>query len=83
MNPWLLAAAAIVASFSAPALVIARGGLVDCVVGLELIGVGITVVLLLLAAGDADPSLTDPAVVLAFLSFGAGLVYARLFERRI
>lgn len=82
MNAFLIAATALVASLILPVLLIWRGQVIDAVIGLELIGVTVSAALLLLAAGDADSSLADPALVLAFLSFGGSLVYVHYFQER-
>lgn len=82
MNPFLATAAALLASLILPLLLIARGGLVDALVALELMGVTIAAALLLFAAGDAESSLADPALVLAFLSFGGSLVYVHYVQER-
>ena len=82
MNAFLIAATALVASLILPVLLIWRGQLIDAVIGLELVGVTVSAALLLLAAGDADSSLADPALVLAFLSFGGSLVYVHYFQER-
>lgn len=76
MNAFLIAATVLVASLVVPLILIGWGKLVDALIAFELVGVTVTAVLLLLAAGNADSALADPALVLAFLSFGGGLVYA-------
>jgi multisubunit Na+/H+ antiporter MnhF subunit len=83
VTPFLIAATALVASLILPLLLIVRGGLVDAVIALELAGVTVTLLMLLFAAGDADSSLADPAVVLAFLTFGGSLVYVHYVEERV
>ena len=83
MNAFTLSATVLAGSLIAPLLLIARGNLVDSVIALSYIGVVATVLLLLLAAIDSDSALADPALVLAFLSFGSGLVYLHFFERRL
>ena len=81
MNPWTLAAAILVALTVPPLALMVRGRVMDAVVGLELIGVLLIWALLLLAVGDSDPALSDPALVLAFLSLGSAIVFVRYFER--
>lgn len=88
MNAFFIAAAVLVASLTVPLLLIGRGRLIDALIAFELVGVTVTAVLLLLAAGDADsaladPALADPALVLAFLAFGGGLVYVHYAEGRM
>lgn len=83
MNAFFIAAAVLVASLTVPLLLIGRGRLIDALIAFELVGVTVTAVLLLLAAGDADSALADPALVLAFLAFGGGLVYVHYAEGRM
>lgn len=83
MTAFFVAGTALLASMILPLALIVRGRLVDAVIGLELVGVTVTLLLLLLAAGDADASLADPAVVLAFLTFGGSLVYLHYVEERV
>lgn len=82
MNAFLIAATALVASLTLPIVLMIRAGIIDALVALELVGVTITAALLLFAAGDADSALADPAVVLAFLTFGGSLVYVHYFQER-
>ena len=81
MNPWLVAAAIMLGGLGCELGVIATRSALDGVVALELTGVVVVQVLLLLAAGLDDASFADLGVVLAFLSFGGGLVFVRFMER--
>jgi multicomponent Na+:H+ antiporter subunit F len=64
-------------------LVTARGGSVDRLVGLEVLGVVSTVVLLLLADAFGRSVYMDVALVLALLSFAGSLVFARFLGRSL
>lgn len=82
MTAFFVAGTALLASMILPLLMIVRGGLADAVIAFELVGVTVTLLLLLFAAGDADSALADPAVVLAFLTFGGSLVYVHYIAER-
>lgn len=82
MNAFFIAATVLVASLVLPLILIGRGGIVDALIALELVGVTVTAALLLFAGGDADSALADPALVLAFLSFAGSFVYLHYFQER-
>jgi multicomponent Na+:H+ antiporter subunit F len=79
----LLAAAIAMLICLAPAVWVAAQARehLEAVVALQLTGSVVTMVLLLLAEGMNRSALYDPAVVLAMLSLGSGLVFARSLER--
>ena len=83
MNAWLVGATVLLAALLPVLLMIFRSSPIDGVVGLELTGAVVVMVLLLITEGVADTAFADLALVLATLSFGSGLVYARFFERWI
>jgi multicomponent Na+:H+ antiporter subunit F len=58
-----------------------RGDVVDRLVGLEMAGVVVTLVLLLLAQVFGRVVYVDLALALALLSFAGGMVFARFLER--
>jgi multicomponent Na+:H+ antiporter subunit F len=58
-----------------------RGDAQDRLVGLELAGVIVTLVLLLLAEAFGRAIYVDIALALALLSLAGGLVFARFLER--
>lgn len=64
-------------------VVTARGGSLDRLVGLEVLGVVCTVVMLLLADAFGRPIYVDVALVLALLSFAGSLVFARFLGRSL
>lgn len=81
MNAFLAAALALLACTAFAAAPLLRGSHMDAVVGMELAGVLVALVLLLLAEGTSRSALFDIGLVAAFLSMGGGLVYARSLER--
>jgi multisubunit Na+/H+ antiporter MnhF subunit len=81
MNPWLLAAAALLLCLLPCGFMAARGDPLDRLIGLELGGVLVVLVLLLLAEGFSRSSFADLALTVALLSFPSGLAVTRLLER--
>jgi multisubunit Na+/H+ antiporter MnhF subunit len=81
MNPWLVSATVMLGSLVCALAVIATKEALDGVVALELTGAVVTQIMLLIAVGFGDTSFGDLCVVLAFLSLGGGLVFARFMER--
>lgn len=82
MTVWTVSAVMLLGAMIFPLALLARAGVMDGLVALQLLGVLAVLVLLVLAEADADSSLADPAVVLAALAAGSGLVFARHLERR-
>ena len=81
MNPFLIAAGAMLICLVPCGIACLRGGAVCRLVALEAAGLIATLVLLLLAEGFHRAPFTDLALALALLSFGGGLVFARFLER--
>lgn len=81
MNPWLLAALAIVAALVPAGVMVLRGGEMERLVALEVGAALETLVLMLLAEGFRRLPFFDLALALALLSFAGGLVFARFLER--
>ena len=81
MNPWLLAAAVLMAGLVPCGVVLVREDLPDRLVAVELGGTLSVLILLLLAQGFGRPTFYDLALTLAFLSLPASLVFARVLER--
>lgn len=83
MNPWLLGAIVLLAAGFAPALWLgSRNGPADRLVGLELGGVVVTLVLMSIAQGVAQSSYLIVPLVLAVVSVAGILVYTRLLAPR-
>ena len=81
MNPWLVAAGVMTAALVPCGIVCLRGTAADRLAGLEAAGLIATLILLLMAEGFGRQPFTDLALALALLSFGGGLVFARVLER--
>ena len=81
MNVWLWAAAALMVSLVPCGIVVFRGAVEDRLVGLEMTGVLVTVVLVLLCEGFHRVAFYDLPLTLSVLSFGGGMVFARFVQR--
>jgi multicomponent Na+:H+ antiporter subunit F len=81
MNVWLIAAIAILWALVPCGIVCFRGDAVNRLIGLQTATVIVNLALMLLAQAFQRPSFHDLAVVMAILSFGGGLVFARFLER--
>lgn len=81
MNPWILASIAALVCMIPCFLLCIRGDAMNRLVGLEAGSVMAVIVLLMLAEGFDRKAFVDISLTLALLSFGAGLVFARFFER--
>jgi multicomponent Na+:H+ antiporter subunit F len=81
VNVWLVATLALLAGLVPCGIACLRGEVVDRLVGLEMAGVVVTLVLLLLAQVFDRTIYLDLSLALALLSFAGGLVFARFLER--
>ena len=81
MNAWLISAAALTLALVPCAIVCLHGDAVMRLVGLELAGAVVSMVLVLMAEGLHQTSFHDLALTLALLVFGGGLVFARSLEK--
>lgn len=81
MNVWMVASMALLAGLIPCGVVCLRGDVVDRLVGLELAGVVVTLMLLLLAQAFGRVIYVDLALALALLSLPGGLAFARFLER--
>jgi multisubunit Na+/H+ antiporter MnhF subunit len=81
MNAWLIAATVLLLALVPCGVVVFRGDSVRRLVGLEMTGVIITMVLLMLAEGVHNVNFYDLALATALLAFGGGLVFTRFLER--
>ncbi len=81
MDPFLIAAIALLLGFIPCGIVILRAGIVDAVVALNLAGVLASLELVLLAEGLHRSPFFDLALVLAMLSVAGDLVFARFLGR--
>jgi multisubunit Na+/H+ antiporter MnhF subunit len=81
MNAWLIGATILLFGLVPCAVVIARGAIVEALVGLQMASIVQTVLLLLMAEGFHRAPFFDLALVLALLALASGLVFARMLER--
>lgn len=81
MNIWLWSAIAMLAAFVPCTIACGRGELPERLAGLEAASALATLELVLLAQAFRQSFLYDLPLMLALLSFGGGLVYARFAER--
>lgn len=81
MDPFLLAAIALLLGFIPCGIVIVRAAVVDAVVALNLAGVLAALELVLLAEGLHRSPFFDLALVLAVLTIAGALVFARFLGR--
>jgi multicomponent Na+:H+ antiporter subunit F len=81
MNVWLIAALGMLWALVPCGIVCFRGDAVNRLVGLQTASIIVILVLMLLAQGFHRLILHDLALVMALLSFGGGLVFARFLER--
>lgn len=78
---WSVAALTLCLGLVPCAIVTARGGLLDRLVALELAGILLPQICVLWALAIHRPPFVDIGLTIAVLAFGAGLVFARFFER--
>ena len=83
MNPWILTATIIGACLIPCAWTCLRGSVEKRLVGLEMTGILVTILLVLLTIGYGRPVLIDLPLTLALMSFGAGVVFARFLEKHL
>jgi multicomponent Na+:H+ antiporter subunit F len=81
MNVWLLASAVLLFALVPCGITSFRGDTMERLVGLEMAGMVVTLLLVMLAEGMGQVNFYDLALALALLSFGGGLVFARFLER--
>jgi multicomponent Na+:H+ antiporter subunit F len=83
MNPWIVAGV-ITGSCLAPCAWMCLGGSPERrLVGLEMTGMILTILLVLLTMGYGRLPFVDLPLTLAILTFGAGLVFARFLEKHL
>ncbi|MGB7135043.1 MAG: monovalent cation/H+ antiporter complex subunit F [Acidobacteriaceae bacterium] len=82
-NPWILTAIITGATLIPCAWMCLRGSPERRLVGLEMTGIIVTILLVLLTVGEQRLPFIDLPLTLAVLSFGAGLVFARFLEKHL
>lgn len=83
MNPWLLASAAMSLSLIPCAAMCLKGSPERRLVGLEMTGLLMTLILVVLTIGFGREPFIDVALAMAILSYGSGLVFARFLEKHL
>jgi len=81
MNVWLMGSAVMLFALVLCGISCFRGDAMERLVGLEMAGIIVTLLLVMLAEGMGRVNFYDLALALALLSFGGGLVFARFLER--
>jgi len=83
MNLWLAASYAVGLCLVPCADLCLRGPVERRLVGLELAGILVTILLVLLTLGFHRPPFIDLALTLAIMLLGASLVFVRFLERHL
>lgn len=81
MNVWLAGSAVLLFALVPCGIATFRGDTVERLIGLEMAGMIVTLLLVMLAQGMNRVNFYDLALALALLSFGGGLVFVRFLER--
>jgi multisubunit Na+/H+ antiporter MnhF subunit len=81
VTAWVLAAGAFTVLLGGAGLAVLRGGALDRLVGLQLVGVIVPLVLVAVALATGHQVLLEVGLALVLLSFAGGLAYARFLER--
>jgi multisubunit Na+/H+ antiporter MnhF subunit len=83
VNPWMMAAVGAGACLIPCSWMCLRGSAERRLVGLEMTGILVTILLVLLTVGYGRLPFIDLPLTLAILTFGAGLVFARFLEKHL
>ncbi|MBW4026486.1 MrpF/PhaF family protein [Acidipila rosea] len=83
MNVWLLASCAVGLCLVPCAAMCLQGSPERRLVGLEMTGTIVTLLLVLLTMGFHRPILMDLPLTVAIMSLAAGLVFARFLEKQL
>ena len=81
MNPYVVAAAAMLVAAVPGAVVLVRGRIMSAVVAFEVVSSVVVMVLALLSQGFGRIGEFELPLLLAVLLFGSGLVFVRALER--
>lgn len=81
MNAWLISATVLLFALIPVGIQTFKGDAMDRLVGLEMAGIMVTLILMLLAEGFQRVTFYDIALACALLTFGSGLVFVRFLER--
>ncbi len=83
MNVWLAAAVAVSACLLPCADMCLRGSPERRLVGVEMTGILMTIILVLFTVGTHRLPFIDLPLTMAIMSFGGGLVFARFLEKHL
>jgi len=83
MNPWLMATCGVGACLIPCAVVCLRGKPEWRLVGFEMTGIVVAILMALFVAGTNRLVFMDLPLTQALLSFGGGLVFARFLEKHL
>lgn len=83
MNRWIVTAIVTSACLIPCAWACLRGSAERRLVGLEMTGIIVTLLLALLSVGEGRLIFFDLPLTLALLTFGGGLVFARFLEKHL
>lgn len=81
MNLWMIAAAVLLFGLVPCGIACFRGSAMERLIGLEMGGIVICLLLILLAEAFGNANFYDLALTESLLAFGGGLVFARFLER--
>jgi multisubunit Na+/H+ antiporter MnhF subunit len=81
VNAWFITALALTLALVPVGIRCFAGDSLSRLVGLQMSSVVLSLLLLVLAQAFGRDTLVDLALTVAFLSFGAGLVFVRFLER--
>ncbi len=81
MNLWMTAAAVLLFGLVPCGIAAFRGKPIERLIGLEMGGIVICLLLILLAEAFGNPNFYDLALAEGLLAFGGGLVFVRFLER--
>jgi multisubunit Na+/H+ antiporter MnhF subunit len=83
MNPWLIATCGVGACLIPCAVICLRGEPEWRLVGFEMTGIVVAILMALFVAGTNRLVFMDLPLTQALLSFGGGLVFARFLEKHL
>jgi multisubunit Na+/H+ antiporter MnhF subunit len=81
VNAWLAAATALTFGLIPCGIVVFTRDAMERVVGLEMAGIILTMIMILIAEGMGNANFYDLPLALSLLAFGGGLVFVRFLER--
>jgi multisubunit Na+/H+ antiporter MnhF subunit len=81
VTAWVVAAGSLTVLLGVAGVAVLRGGALDRLVGLQLVGVIAPLVLVAVAMVTGYGVLLEVGLALVLLSFAGGLAYARFLER--